>query len=55
MEFKKIEGPPGPPMKIRLDPNEVVSIVKPFGLIKKDEKEVGEYNYLMTFNLGNVG
>jgi ubiquinone/menaquinone biosynthesis C-methylase UbiE len=52
IEFKKIDGPPGPPMKIRLNPNEVESIVRPFGFIKNELKEVGEYNYLMTFDLG---
>jgi len=54
IEFKKIDGPPGPPMKIRLNPNEVESIVGPFGFIKNGVKEVGEYNYLMTFDLGDV-
>jgi ubiquinone/menaquinone biosynthesis C-methylase UbiE len=54
IEFKKIDGPPGPPMKIRLNPNEVESIVGPFGFIKNEVKEVGEYNYLMTFDLGDV-
>jgi ubiquinone/menaquinone biosynthesis C-methylase UbiE len=52
IEFKKIDGPPGPPMKIRLSPNEVESLVRPFGFIKNELKEVGEYNYLMTFDLG---
>ena len=52
IEFKKIDGPPGPPLKIRLNPNEVESIVTSFGFIKKEVKEVGEYNYLMTFDLG---
>jgi len=52
IEFKKIDVPPGPPMKIRLNPNEVESIVRPFGFIKNELKEVGEYNYLMTFDLG---
>ena len=52
IEFKKIDVPPGPPMKIRLNPDEVESIVRPFGFIKNELKEVGEYNYLMTFDLG---
>ncbi len=51
IEFKKIDGPPGPPLKIRLNPNEVESIVTSFGFINKEVKEVGEYNYLMTFDL----
>jgi len=52
IEFKKIDGPPGPPLKIRLNPNKVESIVTSLGFIKKEVKEVGEYNYLMTFDLG---
>ena len=51
IEFKKIDGPPGPPMKIRLSPNEVESLVTTFGFMKKEVKEVGEYNYLITFDL----
>ena len=54
IEFKKIDVPPGPPMKIRLNPNEVESIVTPFGLKKKEMKEVGKYNYLITFDLSDV-
>ena len=54
IEFKKIEGPPGPPMKIRLDPNDVISLVEPHGFSKKGMDEVGDYNYLITFNLNNA-
>ncbi len=54
IEFKKIDGPPGPPIKIRMSPDEVESIVKPYGFLKKTMKEVGAYNYLMTFDLGNI-
>lgn len=54
LEFKKIDGPPGPPIKIRISPDEVESIVKPYGFLKKTMKEVGAYNYLMTFDLGNI-
>ena len=54
LEFEKIEGTPGPPKKIRIDQDEVESIVTPFGFIKNEVKEVGAYIYLMTFVLGDV-
>jgi ubiquinone/menaquinone biosynthesis C-methylase UbiE len=54
IEFKKIDGPPGPPIHIRLRPQEVESIVEPFGLKKLVLKEVGAYNYLMVFSLKNI-
>jgi ubiquinone/menaquinone biosynthesis C-methylase UbiE len=50
VEFKKIDGPPGPPISIRLSPEEVSRIVTPYGFIKKRLVEVGPYNYLMIFS-----
>ena len=54
IEFKKIDGPPGPPMHIRLGPQEVESFVEAFGFRKLVLKEVGAYNYLMVFSLRNI-
>ena len=51
IEFKKIDGPPGPPIHIRLLPQDVESIVAPFGFNKKEMQEVGAFNYLITFHL----
>ncbi len=51
VEFKKMEGPPGPPAHVRLDPEEVERIVAPFGFRKNRIAEVGPFNYLMTFFL----
>ena len=50
IEFKKIEGPPGPPLHIRLSPEEVERMVIPFGFRKESVTEVGLYNYLMIFS-----
>ena len=50
IEFKKIERPPGPPVHIRLAPDEVESLVVPYGLRKGQVLDVGPYNYMMTFN-----
>lgn len=49
VEFKKIEGPPGPPLAIRLSPDEVEERLKPFGFTAVSTHEVGEYNYLTIF------
>lgn len=49
IEFKKIEGPPGPPAHIRLSEAEVEKMVKKHGFVKKKTVDIGEYNYLMTF------
>jgi len=49
IEFKKIEGPPGPPVKIRLSEDEVEKMVTDYGFKKEKTADIGEYNYLMTF------
>ena len=51
-EFKKIEGPPGPPMAVRLSPEDVEKILKDYGFEKQKVIGIGEYNYLMLFHLG---
>jgi len=49
IEFKKIPGPPGPPIGIRLSEDEVEKLVTVHGFRKFKSIELGEYNYLMTF------
>jgi ubiquinone/menaquinone biosynthesis C-methylase UbiE len=51
IEFDKIDRPPGPPIHIRLSPDDVERIVVPHGFRKKRVTEVGPYNYLMTFDV----
>lgn len=51
IEFKKMDGPPGPPVQIRLSAEEVEEIVIPFGFRKEGMTEVGPYHYLMIFHL----
>jgi len=51
IEFKKIEGPPGPPMRIRLSPRELDDMVSDYGFIQKGVIEVGQYNYLSMFEV----
>ena len=49
IEFKKVEGPPGPPIHIRLSEAAVEKMVTKHGFIKKETIDMGEYTYLMTF------
>ncbi|NIO03273.1 MAG: methyltransferase domain-containing protein [Proteobacteria bacterium] len=51
VEFKKIDGPPGPPIGVRLTPDDVEGILLPHGFRKKQFVEVGPYNYLMIFDV----
>jgi ubiquinone/menaquinone biosynthesis C-methylase UbiE len=49
IEFKKIEGPPGPPVRIRLSPEEVERWVLPHGFLARRLRDIGPYNYLVIF------
>jgi ubiquinone/menaquinone biosynthesis C-methylase UbiE len=49
VEFDKIDGPPGPPRHIRLDPAEVEALVAPYGFARQQTVNLGPYNYLITF------
>jgi ubiquinone/menaquinone biosynthesis C-methylase UbiE len=49
VEFEKLDGPPGPPRHIRLDPGEVEKLVAPYGFNRQKTKNLGPYNYLITF------
>ncbi len=50
VEFDKIDGPPGPPRHIRLDPAEVEALVAPYGFARQQTVKLGPYNYLITFS-----
>jgi len=50
VEFHKIDGPPGPPRHIRLDPAEVEAMVAPYGFTRQQTVKLGPYNYLITFS-----
>jgi ubiquinone/menaquinone biosynthesis C-methylase UbiE len=49
VEFEKIDGPPGPPRSIRLDPAAVEALVAPYGFRRQKTVKLGPYNYLITF------
>ena len=50
VDFKKIDGPPGPPKSIRMTPEEVEEIISKYGFKTKRVIEVGEYHYAVIFN-----
>ena len=49
VEFKKIDGPPGPPLSSRLAPEEVEERVTPYGFHRVGHQEIGAYNYMLRF------
>ena len=49
IEFKKIDAGAGPPLRIRLDEQEVTGLVSQFGFERESETEVGEHHYLVTY------
>jgi ubiquinone/menaquinone biosynthesis C-methylase UbiE len=49
VEFKKIDGPPGPPREVRLDAGETERLVTRFGFAKETALDLGPYHYLLTF------
>ncbi len=49
IEFKKIDGPPGPPKTIRLSEEETEKMVTGYGFKKVKTIDIGDYNYLMLF------
>ena len=55
VEFNKIDGPPGPPVHIRLSPEEVGDMLGPYGFTQERLLEVGPYNYLMLFRKSGSG
>jgi len=54
VEFKKIEGPPGPPLRIRLSEAEVERLVTGCGFEKHAAVDIGDFNYLMIFQSARV-
>ena len=48
VEFKVMEGPPGPPLQVRLSPEMVTRICAAAGFAKKEEFEAGQYSYAVV-------
>jgi len=51
VEFRKIEGPPGPPIHIRLSHEDVETMLKRYDFKSVKTLEIGEYNYLSLFEV----
>jgi ubiquinone/menaquinone biosynthesis C-methylase UbiE len=49
IEWKKVEGPPGPGIMVRFMPEEIETLLKPFGFEQKTVQDVGEYFYVSIF------
>jgi ubiquinone/menaquinone biosynthesis C-methylase UbiE len=51
VEFHKIKDSPGPPLSVRLSPEETAGVVKPFGFVREQVIEVGPFHYLFIASL----
>ena len=49
VEFYKKEGPPGPPKRVRLSPQEVDKLLSTYGFKEQRLSEIGPDNYLQIF------
>ena len=49
VEYKKMDGPPGPPKPVRLSPQETDALVSPYGFKQKHVSEIGANHYLQIF------
>jgi len=49
VEFKKVEGPPGPPLAIRLAPDEAARLLVPYGFTIEANADIGPHHYLSTY------
>ena len=50
LEYKKNDGPPGPPKSVRLSPKEVDKLLSPYGFKQRRITGVGPNHYLQIFN-----
>ena len=49
VEFRKIDGPPGPPISIRMTPKELEALISGYGFKKNRVVEVGPIHYAAMF------
>ncbi len=52
VEFKKLDGPPGPPKHVRLSQEELEAILNPYGFARRQATDLGEHTYLSLFGPG---
>ncbi len=51
LEFKKVEDGPGPPLSVRLSPEETEKVVAPFGFVKDRVIDLGPFHYLLAASM----
>jgi ubiquinone/menaquinone biosynthesis C-methylase UbiE len=51
IEFKKTADGPGPPLSVRLSPEETEALITPLGFIKDQVTDAGPFHYLMNTSL----
>ncbi len=51
VEFKKRDDGPGPPLHVRISPEETEKTILPFGFVRDRILDIGPYNYLFTAHL----
>ena len=49
VEFQKVAGPPGPPISIRMTPEELEDLISGYGFKKNKVAEVGPFHYAAMF------
>lgn len=49
IDFQKKDTPVGPPLDIRLNPDEVENIVEPYGYVKTGSFDAGQSHYVVVF------
>jgi ubiquinone/menaquinone biosynthesis C-methylase UbiE len=49
IEFKVLDGPPGPPKRIRIAPETVRELLAPHGFSHFKSRDLGPFNYLSLF------
>ena len=54
IEWKKVNGPPGPSIESRLSEDEIAELLKLNGFEKQNTVDLGLYLYLITFRLADV-
>lgn len=54
VEFKDLDGPPGPPRHIRISPQQVEDALTPHGFLRRHIEDIGPYNYMALFQAADV-
>lgn len=49
VEFRKIDGPPGPPIGVRITLEDIEQTITPFGFKRKKILDAGLYHHGMVF------